>query len=514
MARYAILTCHGEHDLDRAGARAHRARVRAPGSGIDRGERSSGLRSVRRAVHERRVAASAERRAAVRPRRDHRVIQDASAQSHHAAHLHEHSGARGLPAIGARNDLRRALCGRLVAEREALRREVRSSDPDRRARGSIPADDGRLANRGTARAVRDAHVNPSSRTTRASRSGGSRGPRNLVLLAFIACAALPACDRGGERPSEPQASDPPVAAVESRAARIAAESARLTEWLDARYEEQLDFSPMEKTRLGRKDDYDEIDDFSESAVDAELDWLRRSVDELRASFDYALLDPEAQTSYDVWVYRYEQAEAARPFLRREYVFEQMGGAQAWLPQFLINFHAVETEADMEAYIARVGGVSRAVRQLLERARLAAAEGVRPPRFAYEGALEQARAIVAGEPFEGSGMSPLFADATSKIDGLLERGVIGGARAGAFRAAVREALLAELEPAYDALIRWLETDMPNADEVATGVWRLPDGEAFYRQRLEEATTTTLSAEEIHEIGLREVARIHAEMEAVK
>lgn len=357
-------------------------------------------------------------------------------------------------------------------------------------------------------------MNPSSRTTRASRSGGSRGPRNLVLLAFIACAALPACDRGGERPSEPQASDPPVAAVESRAARIAAESARLTEWLDARYEEQLDFSPMEKTRLGRKDDYDEIDDFSESAVDAELDWLRRSVDELRASFDYALLDPEAQTSYDVWVYRYEQAEAARPFLRREYVFEQMGGAQAWLPQFLINFHAVETEADMEAYIARVGGVSRAVRQLLERARLAAAEGVRPPRFAYEGALEQARAIVAGEPFEGSGMSPLFADATSKIDGLLERGVIGGARAGAFRAAVREALLAELEPAYDALIRWLETDMPNADEVATGVWRLPDGEAFYRQRLEEATTTTLSAEEIHEIGLREVARIHAEMEAVK
>ena len=339
--------------------------------------------------------------------------------------------------------------------------------------------------------------------------------RSVPWLAFLALAfaALPACDRGGELPAVQQAAAQ-AGAAESLDARIAAESARLTEWLDARYEEQLDFSPMEKTRLGRKDDYDEIDDFSESAVDAELEWLRGSVDELRAEFDYTLLTPEAQTSYDVWIYRYEEAAAARPFLRREYVFEQMGGAQAWLPQFLINFHSVETDADMAAYIARIGGVARGVRQLLERARLAAGEGVRPPRFAYAGALEQARAIVTGEPFGGEGAAPIWADATAKIDGLLERRVIDGARADELRAAAREALVEQLAPAYDALIRWLEADMANADEVATGVWKLPDGDAYYRQRLESATTTKLTAEEIHEIGLDEVARIHAEMETVK
>ncbi len=338
---------------------------------------------------------------------------------------------------------------------------------------------------------------------------------SFAAFAVLAVAAVAACERGtGQPPAERPTAPLGGAVAESPDARIAAESARLVEWLDARYEEQLDFSPMEKTRLGRKDNYDEIDDFSESAVDAQLEWLRGTVDALRAEFDYALLTPEAQTSYDVWIHRYEEAEAARPFLRREYVFEQMGGAQAWLPQFLMNFHAVETDADMAAYIARIDGVARAIGQLLERARLAAGEGVRPPRFAYEGALEQARAVVTGEPFGGEGAAPLWADATAKIDGLLERGAIDAARADALRAAAREALVERLASAYEALIRWLEDDIANADEVATGVWKLPDGEAYYRQRLASATTTALTADEIHAIGLREVARIHAEMEAVK
>src|SRR5690606_22254953 len=264
-----------------------------------------------------------------------------------------------LSAIGTRDDLRRIVLRRLAAIGQAFRCEVRSENADRRARGPVSADGGRLANSGAARAIRDAHV-MTHHAEIAARFFESSGvlTKGVRFLAFAALAfAMPACERGGGAPpAERQAAAPAGAAAESLDGRIAAESARLVEWLDARYEEQLGFSPMEKTRLGRKDDYDEIDDFAESAVDAELEWLRGSVDELRAEFDYTLLTPEAQTSYDVWIYRYEEAAAARPFLRREYVFEQMGGAQAWLPQFLINFHSVETDADMAAYIARIGGV--------------------------------------------------------------------------------------------------------------------------------------------------------------
>ena len=173
------------------------------------------------------------------------------------------------------------------------------------------------------------------------------------------------------------------------------ETDRLNAWFEQKFEEQLDFSPIEKTTLGRKDDYDRLDDVSESAFDEQLEWLRASVEELRETFDYGLLTPEAQTSWDLWVYQLEQAEAARPFRRRSYLFHQMRGAHTQLPQFLINFHRVDDLSDMRAYIARIGEAARMLRQTLERARLAAQEGVHAPRFAYEAVISQSRAVVTG-----------------------------------------------------------------------------------------------------------------------
>lgn len=332
-------------------------------------------------------------------------------------------------------------------------------------------------------------------------------------VAFLAIGlvawALVGCERvGAQLPAEP--SEAPTADV----ARAANDSALLAEWFDARYEEELDFSPMEKTRIGRKDGYDEIDDFSERAVDVQLEWRRQTVEELQHTFDYDALTPEQQTSYDLWVHQYEQAAAERPFLGHQYLFQQMGGAQTSLPQFLINYHAVEDAQDVEAYAARIHGIARALRQLLDRAQAAALDGVRPPRFAYEAVLEQAGSIVSGAPFSSGGDSPLWADAQHKIHRLLEQGAVGEARAEQLREAVRAALIEELRPAYRKLIEWIETELPKADEVATGVWKLPNGAAYYRQRLESSTTTQLTAEEIHALGLRQVGRIRAEMETIK
>src|SRR5262245_46197376 len=81
-------------------------------------------------------------------------------------------------------------------------------------------------------------------------------------------------------------------------------------------------------------------------------------------------------------------------------------------------------------------------------------------------------------------------------------------------AARGALVDKFKPAYDALSTWVAADRPKADEVATGVWKLPDGAAFYAERLAAQTTTGMTADEIHELGLREVERIKGEMEAIR
>ena len=181
-------------------------------------------------------------------------------------------------------------------------------------------------------------------------------------------------------------SSAPVAQPAAPAEQIERETARLNEWFNARYEEQLDFSPLTKTRLGRKDDYDRIDDFSESGQDAQLEWRRQTVRDLEREFDRAQLTAEGRTSYDLWVYALQRAENALPFRRRGYVFHQMDGVHTGLPQQLITLHRVDDESDLVAYIARIGEVARAVDQQLERARLAADEGVHAPRFAYEAVI--------------------------------------------------------------------------------------------------------------------------------
>ena len=339
-----------------------------------------------------------------------------------------------------------------------------------------------------------------------------------LLLALLGSTALVACGGGDSTAPAEDTAQTSAPAAEAKApatqAEIEAETARLNEWFAARWEEQLEFSPMTKTSLGIKDeDYGKVDDMSEEAEDAQLAWRRDTVEDLKANFDYDKLTDEAKTSYDIWVYELERAEAGRPYRRLEYIFNQMQGPQSFLPNFLINFHSVATEEDMADYIARIGGISRGLNQLIDRAELGVEEGVRPPRFAYEGVLEQATALTTGAPFEGEGDAPLWADAKAKIAQLLEDGAIDEAKAEEFEQAAEAALIEEFEPAYDRLIAFVEGDIENTDDVATGVWKLPNGRDYYAYRLSYATTTDMTASEIHELGLSEVERIRGEMEAI-
>ena len=324
---------------------------------------------------------------------------------------------------------------------------------------------------------------------------------NLLLPAVVAGIALTSW-------SSPLAQTP---AASAQAATD--ETARINAWFEKKFEEQLAFSPIQQTFLGRKSDA--IDDMSLAAQDKILAWRRASVAEMRKTFDRAKLTPEAQTSYDVWLYQLEQAEAAVPFRSNAYVFEQMNAIHAFFPQLLIAFHAVETPADMDAYINRIREAGRALRQLIEVSKRNATEGVRPPRFAFDYVIDESTKIVTGAPFdESSTDSAVWADAKAKIASLQKNGAIDQARATKLLDEARAALTGPFRGAYLDLVAWQKEDRSKAPEKASGVSALPRGSAFYNERLANQTTTTMTADEIHRVGLAEVARLREEMEAIR
>jgi uncharacterized protein (DUF885 family) len=305
-----------------------------------------------------------------------------------------------------------------------------------------------------------------------------------------------------------------LAVAAPRANQSAAdETARLNAWFEQKFEEQLAFSPIQQTFLGRKSGA--IDDMSIAAQDKVLSWQRASVAELRKSFDYARLTPEAQTSYDLWIYQLEQAEAAVRFRTNAYVFDQMSAVHAFFPQLLIAFHRVDNAADLEAYINRIGESGRALRQLIEISKRNAAAGVRPPRFAYDFVITESTRIITGQPFTADGPdSAVWADVKSKIANLQKSGALDEATAQSLLAKARAALTGPFKSGYEALIAWQQEDRKVAPEKISGVQALPDGAAYYAERLANMTTTSLGADAIHQIGLDEVARLRAEMEAIK
>ena len=307
----------------------------------------------------------------------------------------------------------------------------------------------------------------------------------------------------------------PEVATQQNAATKESESERLNQWFADKYEEELQMSPISMTFMGRKDKYDQVDEMTEAAQKKQLAWQGASVEEMKSSFDYDKLDLETKTSYDIWVYQYEQALEGQQFNRNSYVFTQMQGIQSFAAQFLINFHKVETESDMSAYISRIGGVSKAISDLLVIAKQNAELGVRPPKFAYEGVIEQAENLVTGAPFTKSETdAPLWADAKTKIAAMVEAKTIDQAKGEELSKQAEKALLGHFMPAYHKLITWFKNDIDNTPEIGQGVGSQPNGKAYYNYQLKSSTTTALTANEIHQIGLDEVARLTKEMIAIK
>ena len=289
----------------------------------------------------------------------------------------------------------------------------------------------------------------------------------------------------------------------------------LNQWFDARYEEELQFSPVQLSFLGRKERNNELGSFSYAAFTEQLAWKKQTVEELRQLYDYASLTPAEQISYDIWVYQYEQAAASAEYFYSGLSFDQMSGIQSFIPTFLINFHRVEDEEDLRGYIARIKDVAPRMQEMLETAQKSADAGVVSPGFALDGVIEQASAIIDGHPFTENSIkdSDLWADFQQETQALVEQQKLTQEVADALMQDAKSALKKHFLPTYQSIIAWAETQKDRAPDTVTGVGSQPNGAAYYTHRLATQTTTSLTADEIHQLGLDEIQRLRKEMQSI-
>lgn len=274
------------------------------------------------------------------------------------------------------------------------------------------------------------------------------------------------------------------------------------------FEESVSLSPMWQTDLGRKTNYDKWDDISPKRSELYHQLNKDQLARLK-KLDKNSLNPDNQLSYELQKFELEKSIAGYQWRDHNYPVNQMFGLHAGIPAFLINSHNVTSIEDADAYVARLAGVGKLIDQLINNLQRRADKGILAPAFVYPYVLDDSRNIIKGQPFDDSDkVSPLLEDFTKKVEALK----LEDKQQTALLSAATKELQHTVKPAYQRLIKAIEGLQARADN-RDGVWKLPQGKAFYNHALERMTTTTLSADDIHKIGLAEVARIRKEMEQV-
>ncbi len=193
----------------------------------------------------------------------------------------------------------------------------------------------------------------------------------------------------------------------------------------------------------------------------------------------------------------------------------MFGRHSSVVSLLINQHRINSVGDAEAYIARLNGIPLLFDQLVDGINARADANIVPPKFVFPHVIRDSKNIITGAPFDDGRASTLLADFSGKLDKLAsqEDAGLSDSKKDQLLAAAKEALVNSVKPSYQKLIANL-TDLEAKANTDDGVWKWKDGDKFFNVALKRTTTTDLSADEIHNIGLSEVTRIHNEMRAIK
>jgi len=323
----------------------------------------------------------------------------------------------------------------------------------------------------------------------------------MKLAAFLLLTALPAV----AAPAQTSAQAPSRTPV---AASTAQRDAELTAFLDRAFDEQVALSPETQTQLGLKTNYDRLDDYTLAGRKRSLDLEERQLRDLRARFKPAELGEGARLSFKLFEEQVEREREGWRWRYHRYAVSTNGSPMGQIPVFLINNHDVDSAADARAYAARIRDAERVLKENAAFLREQATRGVVPLKMSFAPVRGDARKVITGAPFTAGPDSALMADFRKKVGALK----VGQAEKDALLKEGTDAMTGPFRRGFDAMFAALDAVEPMS-KGNVGAWSLPDGQAYYAYRLKGSTTTDLTADQIHELGLKRVAAIRAEMEAV-
>jgi uncharacterized protein (DUF885 family) len=318
--------------------------------------------------------------------------------------------------------------------------------------------------------------------------------RRALMSASAAAAALSVLSACGE--SKPSAE------------ALKAETKKLNDWLEERFNFWTARSPMMQSFLGLKTDNDKWDDISEARQKEDYELQQKDLADLKAQFKPENLSDDGKLSFRLYENKLNQDIADYKWRNHDYPINQMFGWQGEIPSFMINVNRPSNKEEALAYIARLNALPKLFDQVIEGLKLRESMGVLPPKFVFAHVIRDSKNVLQGKPFNGDKDSALMEDIRGKIAKL----ELPDDEKAALTADAERALLNGVKPAYENLIAVLE-DQETRATTDDGVWKLPEGDAYYQHMLKTHTTTNMTAQEIHEFGLKEVARIQGEIQAI-
>ena len=247
-----------------------------------------------------------------------------------------------------------------------------------------------------------------------------------------------------------------------------------------------------------------LDDESPAQQQREFDRFKKDLTQLR---QYPI-DRQSQSqrlSTQVLEWFLERQVEGEKYQWHTYPVNQLFGVQNQFPSFMANTHRLLNRKDCEYYLARLDALPKKFEQLIQNLKVREEKQILPPRFVVEEVLKEIIDFV-GKPASENILATSFKSRATKIDKLTEQ------QRADFQARVETAVAGKVYPAYQKLIDYFRELLPKTTTDA-GVWKLPDGDNYYAYRLRENTTTKLKPDEVHELGLQEVARIEGEMRAI-
>jgi uncharacterized protein (DUF885 family) len=247
-----------------------------------------------------------------------------------------------------------------------------------------------------------------------------------------------------------------------------------------------------------------LSDASEAFQDKMYRFIRRDLGILR-SYSRKRQSQATLLSTDIMDYFLDDILRGERFRHHDYPLNQMLGIQSELPNFMLTVHPVVSKLEARNYVKRLGRFGVKFDQVMEGLLIREKKGCIPPKFVIRRVLDEMIGFI-GKP---ANENPLYIVFKGKLEKLPK---VGSRDREKLLAAAETEINRTVYPAYQKFVAYF-TELEKKATTDDGVWKLPDGDAYYAHCLRSSTTTDYTPEQVHEIGLKEVARIEGEMQVI-